>query len=197
MRLLIEGMVERLNRLGVPVTSVENLVDQPYNPENRLIKATMNEVINVLRELSQGNPLLRDQILTMSAQSGTSVQEPSKLADFAAALSSGEPKELQAVLDSLVIEERLHKALVMLKKELANAKLQQEISLEVDRKINRKNQEYFLMEQLKGIKKELGLENDGKEKMIAKFKEKAAGLKMPDAVKKVFDEVCYLAYPHI
>lgn len=183
-----EGMVERLNRLEVPVTSVENLVDQPYNPENRLIKATMNEVINTLRELSQGNPLLRDQILTMSAQSGTSVQEPSKLADFAAALSSGEPKELQAVLDSLVIEERLHKALVTLKKELANAKLQQEISQEVDKKINRKNQEYFLMEQLKGIKKELGLENDGKEKMIAKFKAKAAELKMPEAVKKVFEE---------
>lgn len=187
-------MAERLNRLGIPVTSVENLVDQPYNPENRLIKATMNEVVTALRELSQGNPLLRDQILTMSAQSGTSVQEPSKLADFAAALSSGEPNELQAVLDSLVIEERLHKALVVLKKELANAKLQREISQQVDKKISRKNQEYFLMEQLKGIKKELGLENDGKEKMVNKFKELAAGLNMPAHVKKVFDEVFFMPY---
>ncbi|KAJ3373011.1 ATP-dependent Lon protease pim1 [Kappamyces sp. JEL0680] len=187
-RLTAEGMVERLNRLSLPVTQVENLLDQPYNPENRLIKATTNEVINTLRELSQGNPLLRDQILTMSAQSGTSIQEPSKLADFAAALSSGEPRDLQGVLESLVIEERLHKALVTLKKELANTKLQQEISQEVDKKINRKNQEYFLMEQLKGIKKELGMENDGKEKMIATFKEKAAQLVMPEHAKKVFDE---------
>ena len=44
------------------------------------------------------------------------------------------------------------------------------------------------MEQLKGIKKELGMESDGKDKMIEKFKERAASLKMPEQVKKVFDE---------
>jgi Lon-like ATP-dependent protease len=44
------------------------------------------------------------------------------------------------------------------------------------------------MEQLKGIKKELGMESDGKDKLIEKFKERAASLKMPDGVRKVFDE---------
>ncbi|KAJ3310549.1 ATP-dependent Lon protease pim1 [Boothiomyces sp. JEL0838] len=182
------SILDRLNKLSLPVATVENLINQPYNSENRLIKATTSEIINVMKEISQSNPLLRDQIITVSVQTGNLLLDPSKLADFAAAISSGEPSELQAVLESLVVEERLHKALVILKKELANAHLQQEISKEVDRKINRKNQEYFLMEQLKGIKKELGLESDGKEKMIQIFKEKAAKLKMPEQVKKVFDE---------
>lgn len=142
----------------------------------------------MLKEISQGNQLLRDQIISISVQSGNMVQEPSKLADFAAAISSGEPKELQAILESLVVEERLGMALLVLKNELANAKLQQEISSEVDKKINRKNQEYFLMEQLKGIKKELGMESDGKEKMIQSFREKALKLSMPEVVKKVFEE---------
>jgi len=44
------------------------------------------------------------------------------------------------------------------------------------------------MEQLKGIKKELGMESDGKDKLIEKFKERAAALKMPESVRKVFDE---------
>ncbi|TRM64589.1 hypothetical protein BD626DRAFT_492341 [Schizophyllum amplum] len=44
------------------------------------------------------------------------------------------------------------------------------------------------MEQLKGIKKELGMESDGKDKLIEKFKERAAKLKMPEGVRKVFDE---------
>ena len=44
------------------------------------------------------------------------------------------------------------------------------------------------MEQLKGIKKELGMESDGKDKLIEKFKERAAVLKMPEGVRKVFDE---------
>ncbi|KAL2918165.1 Beige protein-like 1 [Polyrhizophydium stewartii] len=172
----------------VPLINVENLADEPYNAENRLIKAITSEIINVLKEISQLNPLLRDQIISISVQTGNLLLDPSKLADFAAAVSSGEPNELQSILESLVVEERLHKALVVLKKELANAKLQQEISREVDRKMTRKQQEYFLMEQLKGIKKELGMESDGKEKLVEKFREKASKLTMPDAIKKVFDE---------
>ncbi|KAI8897005.1 Lon protease-like protein, mitochondrial [Globomyces pollinis-pini] len=181
-------ILETLKSFAMPVVTVEDLADEPFNSENRVIKATTSEIINVLKEISQSNPLLRDQIITVSVQTGNLLLDPSKLADFAAAISSGEPSELQSVLESLVVEEKLHKALVVLKKELANAKLQQEISQEVDKKISRKNQEYFLMEQLKGIKKELGLETDGKEKMIQSFKDKAAALEMPEQILKVFND---------
>eukprot|EP00842_Homolaphlyctis_polyrhiza_P006786 jgi/Hompol1/7108/HPOL_000651-RA len=177
-----------LTQFNVPLANVDNLSDEAYKQENRLIKAITSEIINVLKEISQLNPLLRDQIISISVQTGNLLLDPSKLADFAAAVSSGEPNELQSILESLVIEERLHKALVVLKKELANAKLQQEISKEVDKKMTRKQQEYFLMEQLKGIKKELGMESDGKEKLVEKFKDRASKLKMPEAIKKVFDE---------
>jgi ATP-dependent Lon protease len=52
------------------------------------------------------------------------------------------------------------------------------------------------MEQLKGIKKELGIESDGREKLIQKFRERVdgvegdpeSGLKMPEQVRKVFEE---------
>ncbi|KAJ8329543.1 ATP-dependent Lon protease pim1 [Batrachochytrium dendrobatidis] len=172
----------------VPLANVANLVEQPHSQDNRLIKAITSEIVNVLKEISQLNPLLRDQIISISVQTGNLLLDPSRLADFAAAVSSGEPSELQSILESLVVEERLHKSLVVLKKELANAKLQQEISKEVERKMTRKQQEYFLMEQLKGIKKELGMESDGKEKLVEKFKAKAAKLHMPEAIKKVFDE---------
>jgi len=46
------------------------------------------------------------------------------------------------------------------------------------------------MEQLRGIKKELGIDTDGKEKLIEKFKTRVAKLKMPEEVQKVFNEVC-------
>jgi Lon-like ATP-dependent protease len=41
---------------------------------------------------------------------------------------------------------------------------------------------------MKGIKRELGMESDGKDKLIEGFKEKAAKLAMPEPVRKVFDE---------
>ncbi|KAJ3101102.1 ATP-dependent Lon protease pim1 [Phlyctochytrium bullatum] len=180
---------EHLASYPVALVNVDNQVDQPYNSENSIVKAITSEMLNVLKEISQLNPLLRDQIITFSIQTGgNAFADPARLADFAAAVSAGEPVELQAVLESLVIEERLHKALVVLKKELANAKLQQEIAKEVDKKITRKQQEYFLMEQLKGIKKELGMDSDGKDKLVEKFKERVAKLNMPEAARKVFDE---------
>jgi ATP-dependent Lon protease len=44
------------------------------------------------------------------------------------------------------------------------------------------------MEQMRQIKRELGMESDGKEKLIEKFTAKAAKLAMPEGVRKVFDE---------
>ncbi|RKO90710.1 P-loop containing nucleoside triphosphate hydrolase protein, partial [Blyttiomyces helicus] len=178
-----------LEEFPVSLANVENLEDLPYTHSNQVIKATTSEILNVLKDISNINLLLRDQIITFSIQTGgDAFKDPAKLADFAAAVSSGEPGELQAVLESLSVEDRLMKALTVLKKELANARLQQDITKEIDKKITRKQQEYYLTEQLKGIKKELGIDTDGKEKLVEKFRKRAETLKMPEAVKKVFDE---------
>ncbi|ORX56477.1 ATP-dependent protease La [Piromyces finnis] len=176
-------------KFGVSVVDVVNLEDEKYNPEDSIIKAVNAELLSVLKEISQINQLFREQIISFSIQNGgTFFAEAPQLADFAAAVSTGEPSELQSVLECLDIEERLQKALLVIKKELANVKLQQEISKEVDKKITRKQQEYFLMEQLRGIKKELGIDTDGKEKLIEKFKNRVSKLKMPEEVQKVFNE---------
>lgn len=124
----------------------------------------------------------------MSNSTSNVFDEPDKLADFAAAVSTGEVHDLQAVLESLNVADRLQKSLLILKKELINAQLQNKISRDVESKIQKRQREYYLMEQLKGIKKELGMESDGKDKLVEKFKEKANKLAMPEGVRKVFDD---------
>ena len=179
-----------LDKHDISVVRVENLATQPYNKDDQYIRAFMSEIVSVFKDIAQLNPLFRDQITNFSINQVASnvFDEPDKLADFAAAVSTGEVQELQDVLESLVVEDRLRKALLVLKKELINAQLQSKLSRDVDSKIAKRQREYYLMEQLKGIKKELGMESDGKDKMIEKFKERAAQLKMPEGVKKVFDE---------
>ena len=179
-----------LENYAVSVVNVDNLVTQPYNKDNQYIRAFMSEIVSVFKDIAQLNPLFRDQIANFSINQVASnvFDEPDKLADFAAAVSTGEPNELQDVLESLVVEERLRKALLVLKKELINAQLQSKLARDVDSKIAKRQREYYLMEQLKGIKKELGMESDGKDKLIEKFRERAAALKMPEGVRKVFDE---------
>ncbi|CAE7068554.1 unnamed protein product, partial [Rhizoctonia solani] len=179
-----------LHNYAVSLANVENLTVQPYSKSNQYIRAVMSEIVSVFKDIAQLNPLFRDQItnFTISQSANNVFDEPDKLADFAAAVSTGEVNELQDVLESLIVEERLQKALLVLKKELINAQLQSKISRDVESKIQKRQREYYLMEQLKGIKKELGMESDGKDKLIEKFRERANSLKMPEGVRKVFEE---------
>lgn len=179
-----------LSNYPVSLVSVDNMAEEPHDPKSPIIRAVTNEIINVFKEVASLNSLFRDQISTfsMASSQGNVMQEPAKLADFAAAVSAGEVGELQDVLETLNVEERLQKALVVLKKELMNAQLQNKISKDVEGKIQKRQREYWLMEQMKGIKRELGIESDGKDKLVEKFREKAAKLDMPEAVRKVFDE---------
>ncbi|KAK0714655.1 Lon protease C-terminal proteolytic domain-containing protein [Lasiosphaeris hirsuta] len=179
-----------LRKYPVSLVNVENLTEEPYDPKSQVIRAVTNEIVNVFKEVASLNNLFRDQISTfsMSQSTGNVMSEPAKLADFAAAVSAGEPTELQEVLSSLNVEERMHRALLVLKKELANAQLQSKITKDVESKITKRQREYWLMEQMKGIRRELGIESDGKDKLVERFKEKADKLAMPEAVRKVFDE---------
>jgi Lon-like ATP-dependent protease len=179
-----------LKKYPVSIANVDNLTEEPYDPKSQVVRAVTNEIVNVFKEVASMNSLFRDQISTfsISQSAGNVMSEPAKLADFAAAVSAGEPAELQEVLESLNVEDRMHKALLVLKKELANAQLQSKITKDVESKITKRQREYWLMEQMKGIRRELGIESDGKDKLVEKFKEKADKLAMPEAVRKVFDE---------
>ena len=115
-------------------------------------------------------------------------EDPAKLADFVTVLSGGEAEELQDVLECVDVEERLRKALELLKKELVTAQLQHSISRDVETKLTQKQREYFLNEQLKVIKKELGLEADTKDKLMETFRERTAKLTLPAAVQRVWEE---------
>jgi Lon-like ATP-dependent protease len=179
-----------LKKYPVSIANVDNLTEEPHDPKSQVVRAVTNEIVNVFKEVASMNSLFRDQISTfsISQSAGNVMSEPAKLADFAAAVSAGEPAELQEVLESLNVEDRMHKALLVLKKELANAQLQSKITKDVESKITKRQREYWLMEQMKGIRRELGIESDGKDKLVEKFKEKADKLAMPEAVRKVFDE---------
>jgi Lon-like ATP-dependent protease len=179
-----------LRKYPISLVNVENLAEEPFDKKSAVIRAVTSEIVNVCKEIASLNPLFRDQISAFYTDQfpGNLSDEPAKLADFAAAVSAGELHEMQEVLETMNIEERLPKALVVLKKELMNAQLQSKISKDVEAKIQKRQREYWLMEQMKGIKRELGIESDGKDKLVEKFKEKAEKLAMPEAVKKVFDE---------
>lgn len=72
----------------------------------------------------------------------------------------------------LQIPKRLLLSLSLLKKEFELSKLQQKIGKEVEEKVKQQHRKYILQEQLKVIKKELGLEKDDKDAVEEKFRER-------------------------
>jgi len=137
------------------------------------IRALSNEIISTIREVAQMNTLFRENLQLFPMR--FDANDPYKLADFAASITaSGTPDELQAVLEEKNPETRLHLALVLLNKEREVSKLQKEISAKVEEKMTEAQRKYFLTEQLKSIKKELGMERDDKEALIEKFRKQLA-----------------------
>ena len=69
--------LDGINAINAPLLSlntcfvnVENIMDEPCNPENRVIKALTAEIVAVLKEITKLSPLLRDQIVAASIQFG-------------------------------------------------------------------------------------------------------------------------------
>ena len=76
------------------------------------------------------------------------------------------------MLEELDVRKRLFTSLELVKRELAVATLQQQLGKEVEEKVNKMQRKYLLQEQLKIIRKELGIEKDDKEQLREKFVDK-------------------------
>lgn len=134
------------------------------------------------------NPLYRDSLQQMLHLGQRVVDNPVYLSDLGAALTGGETKELVEVLMEPDVKTRLTLSLALLKKELELSKLQQKIGREVEDKVKSVQRKYLLQEQLKVIRKELGMEKDDAESIIEKYQARMKDMTIPSGVSDVIEE---------
>merc|ERR1711871_1862305 len=104
------------------------------------------------------------------------IADPFKLADFAASLATAKGPDLQVALEERDVVKRLRLALDLVSQERELSKLQQEISQQVETKLSSQQRTFLLNEQLKTIKKELGVETDDKDALVKKFRNRIASI---------------------
>jgi len=161
--------------------------DEKIEPKKKNeITAYIGNIISTVKELVELNPLYKDELKIFLNNSEFS--QPWKICDFAVALTTATREDLQQILSSLDLSKRMEKALKLLRKELDIAKLQGVINQKIETTITKSQREFFLKEQLKAIKKELGVAKDDKTLDLEKFEERAKGLKFSEEAKKVFDD---------
>ncbi|KAJ9508111.1 hypothetical protein QJQ45_021406, partial [Haematococcus lacustris] len=172
---------------------IEHLKDEAYT-NNDILKATSMELVNTMRDLLHLNPLYGEQFRTLLSLTGSlDLQDMSRLVDAAASLTSADDTTLQTlVLQQLNVPERAQAVLVLLKKEVELCKLQADIREQAENKVVKEQRRALLMEQLKSIKRELGLEKDDKAALVQKFQERwdaKKGLAPEEAVRVVAEEL--------
>lgn len=181
-RVKIKGF---LNHKPPYLAEVEYPKKDDVEPSNE-IRAYGMAIINAIKELLPLNPLYSEELKNYLNR--FSPNEPSPLTDFAATLTTAEADELQKVLATIPILKRMERVLPLLRREVEVARLQNQLSNEVNEKISKNQRDFFLKEQLKIIQRELGISKDDKSADVDEFKSRLTNKILPEQAQKRIDE---------
>jgi ATP-dependent Lon protease len=164
------------------VAAVEYLEDEEDNTSE--VKALTRALISEMKQISENNPLFSEEMrLNM-----INIDHPGKIADFIASILNIEKAEQQKILEILNVRKRMEQVLVFIKKEQELLRIQKKIQKEINEKIEKSQREYFLREELKAIKTELGMTTDAKSSEHQRFKEKFDSFKFEGEVKETVEQ---------
>ncbi len=164
---------------------VDNYYDDQSKPTEEMKTYSM-AIISSVKELIKSNSLFHEELKLFLSK--FTIEDPGKLSDFVASMTSAEAGKIQEILETFDVKTRAEKVLLLLKKELEMSKLQKKITQQIEEKITKHQKEFFLKEQLKEIKKELGIGKDEKTSEVEKFQERIKKLTLSEEAKKRTDE---------
>ena len=154
------------------------------NDDSDEIKALTRALLGEMKQISENNPLFSEEMrLNM-----INIDHPGKIADFIASILNVDKKEQQRVLETTDVHERMELVLIFIKKEQELLRIQKRVQAEINEKIEKSQREYFLKEELKAIKQELGLPSDAKSSEYQKFKGKIEGFGFEGEIKEQVEQ---------
>lgn len=114
------------------------------------------------------------------------IENPSFLIHFIASNLNTELKEKQNLLKLDNVQERADLLMQLLQRELQFAELKNKVTNKTRTELDKQQREYFLQQQLKSIKEELG--GDANDRELKEMQKKAEQMKWPDAAKEMFQK---------
>ena len=159
--------------------AVVQRVSNKTDKDSVKLDALSNNLRQVFSELIQIAPNLSEEHTGMLSN----IQKPARLADRAVSLLTVPNPEKQDILEELDVKKRVEKAIKVLTKEIQRIKLGEEIQTEVHDEIAKSQREYYLREQMKAIKRELG--EDESQVELNEIEEAIKKAKMPEDAEKV------------
>ena len=152
------------------------------------LKAYSVAIIDCIKDLVNMNPLFKEGLSLLIER--INLSDPGSLADFAASMTTSSGSEIQKILETSDIQQRLESVLILLKNEVEISKLKAKISKRIEEQLSRQQREFFLKQQLQEIKKELGLAKDDTQAELEKYENRLKKLVLSEeAREKVKEEI--------
>lgn len=170
----IKGYTKTAPSYEVSVERIDELAHQAPQVEFEALVRTAKEHIEKI--IALGKVLSPDILLVLD-----DVQDPGKLADLIASNLGVKVPDAQRVLETVDVKERLKLVNEILASELEVISMQAKIRSQAKDEMSKSQREYFLREQMRAIKNELG-EQDSKGEEMEELREKVHNAGMPEAV---------------
>ena len=151
----------------------DKLQDEDFDAYTASIKELATQIIQVSPNLpTEASIILKN------------IENPSFLINFVSSNLNSDLKEKQNLLEIDDVKLRAEKLIELLQRELQFAELKNKVTTKTRTEIDKQQREYFLQQQLKSIKDELG--GDTNDREIAEMKKKGEAKKWSDAAKEMF-----------
>jgi ATP-dependent Lon protease len=166
-----------------PVIAVVQYLEE-IEDETPEVKALTRALLSEMKQISENNPLFSEEMrLNM-----INIDQPGKIADFIASILNIDKREQQKVLEQLNVRKRMEQVLLFIKKEQELFRIQKRITNEINSKLDKSQREYFLKEELKAIKTELGMATDAAASDYQRFKEKFDSFHFEGEIKETVEQ---------
>jgi len=160
---------------------------QPY-PEGKAEGMDIDAMVVNLRAQFQKAVDLAPYLTPEHTMLVMNTESPGRLADVIVWNLNIPMPEKQDILEITDIRRRLERTTFLLSKELQILELGSKIQSEVQGEISKNQREYYLREQMKAIKRELGEDEDERTTEINELRQKLEEAKLPEEAKKVAEK---------
>jgi ATP-dependent Lon protease len=156
------------------------LVDEEEPPKDPDFEAYVSNIKDLATEIIQLSPNIPSEASVILKN----VENASFLIHFVSSNLTIDIRDKQRLLEMSNIRERAELLMQFLQKELQFAELKNKVTNKTRAEIDKQQREYFLQQQLKSIKEELG--GDPNEREIKELQKRAEAKKWPDTAKEAF-----------
>jgi ATP-dependent Lon protease len=159
---------------------VKVLVEEKMGIDDQNFQAHLSTIKDLATQIIQLSPNFPSEAALILKN----IESPLFLINFVSSNLNVELPEKQGLLAEHNITLKAEKLIQFLQQELQFVELKNKVANKTRTEIDKQQRDYFLQQQLKSIKEELG--GDPNEREVAEMKKKADSKKWPDAAKKLF-----------